>query len=1340
MNKKQMQKWILVLAVMIFVCFIFYKADFFHAEDVNTLENETLGFSNEEDESEENENEYESNENESEEDTEELLELLDNETQDDELNLSVTSNDNNTEINNGNLECDINCNCENGNCEHNCKICEVRKLVVNLPEIDDITDDNYEELYKKVQDIYASYCKLSDNEKQNLDKLLNYGAGEKFKNLFNSFHGKITNVASVTNEAGKISFYNDIFTAWSVAENEKTAIVTLLKNENLEEYLGKEEPRYLAVKKGKNITLELADNVILSGQNGNGVICVEGGTFILNGGNGFVVNDYDPVGAILVQDGIFKLKSGNVIGKGDTSKPDLQKGVDISCSVQIKNGTVYIEGGEIKGNGVGTEGDDIVGLYVQGGDVNINGGYITGSSDSTLGGVGVYVKADNTVSTVNISGGKIEGIGSGTNTYGYGVRMRGNNNITANISGGIIIGKSDNKSGRGIYITTSVVANINGGTIVGYSRNDCGGGVDVYEKSSKAFIYGGVIIGSGNKESYGISSISDVEINGGIITGNGFEIGYGVRAVEGGKIIISGGDVTGKGRTNGCGVYVSSDESNESSAAIKGGVITGISPTSGCGVDVFNGGTADIYNGEIAGSGISSYGVNVSGSDSVVYINGGLIGENNTYRYVIYDDSNETIAVQKESVTYIDTELAYGVKVSENGKININAGKINGSGQIDGYGVYVSGNGAAVVTDGDIAGTGNSNNGYGIMVDGGTTDISGGVFTGEGASKDGYGMRVDGGRVYVGHGTSTPYGGMFIGNGSESGEGYGLYVKGGDVTLCTGVYKGSTRSVYTINPDKADSFTKLLEAAHAAHAYRYVNIPADEVNSTTEGNNIAIPDSIVIPDEWIYNDKLLESDFYKKPVTVMKIPLDIKKPTVEPDKVDYGYSDKEAPVICIEAERLIRDKSKEITYQWYDSKGAIAGATEEKYVPIGLSVGKHFFKCEVICDQYKRESEEVEINVNKKCITATVVIKDKEYDGTTKADIDNIILNGVVAGDDVYLAYEEYDKVEDYSKIEASFETADAGEDISVLVDKSKFKLSGADRDNYYLDINVETAKIKPRELKLTVSVNDKVYDGSDYAEIDKNKTSLIYDEIAKRDKITLDIKDIEGDEDYILRFKNGRVDVDEDIPVELNKDKFQLKNNTGNYSLIFPDDVTADITPVEVDLTVIVKDEEISANEMKKSNNSATIISADFDREKLADCDVDIVDLVDFSNINATFESVELGKHTIKFDSDFYLIDSNGERTDNYILIPNVTAAIYKKDASDPENPAPENPDPEDNNISTSIEEPVKINSILSNNPFTGINDHLLYFTVILVLFGGIILTIYFTGKRKKGKNNSKS
>ena len=1300
MKKRQMQKWILAFAAMILVCFVFYKVDFFHAEDVDTVGNESLGFSDEEDESDEGEEsesgEDEGEKNESgeyEEDIKEIWQSPDDESQDNGLDLFDASSEDGLEMDTMN----------------------------------------------------GSAVSVKDE------------------------HGVV------------IKSCDDIFEAWEIAQSRKSATtVTLMEKKDLQE-------GYLHVKEDNNITLELADNVTLEGQNGQGVILVEGGTFILNGGNGSVINTHDPVGAILVKNGEFILKSGKVVGRGTTDKDKFYG--NLSCGMQIQGGTIYIDGGEIIGEGEGSRGNYIVGLYVQGGIVNINGGYITGKFEDKKHGVGIYVTENDNDETkngiVNISGGKIEGISESKSegVSGYGVCMD-RASVTVNISGGIIIGKSNNYDGKGIFVTGGV-ANISGGTIAGYSESKrrIGSGVDVSE-GSEAFIYGGVIIGSGRYKSCGVSvsgSNSYAEIKGGIITGNDSETDIGVNVGEGGNVIISGGDVTGIGGTNCYGVYVSA-----ANAEIKGGIITGTSNANSYGVSVRSGGTADIYNGEIIGSSNScSYGVNVSGEDgkkSVVNINGGFIGKNNTYHYVAHDDINKIIV--KEG-SYTNARYAYGVKVSKDGVVNINTGEISGSGtdygyginvdggtagisggnitgtgnSFDGYGINVNG-GIADISGGNITGTGNSNNGYGIKVDGGTTDISGGVFTGKGVFKDGYGMRVEGGTVQVIHGTSTPYGGMFIGNGSESGNGYGLNVQGGDVTLCTGVYKGSTYSVYTKKPDEASSFTDLLkDEAGEAHAYRYVDIPADEVSITTERDSIAVPDSIVINGEWIYDndndDKISKFKFREKSVTVMKIPLSIEKPTVELKevplnienptteqkdkvKVEYGYSDK-VPVICIEAKRLIRDESKEITYQWYDSDGPISGATEETYVPIGLDAGNHFFKCEVTCDQYKIESYDVEIEVEKKLITATITIKDKEYDGSNKADIDNIILSGVVGDDDVALAYND-NMIDNYnySEIEASFETDNAGDNISVSVDENRFMLNGEDKDNYFRDIIVKEAKIEPRKLKLTVSVKDKVYDGSCYVDIDKDTFVIDDDSIVAGDVIALAIKEIVDDKDYILEFSDKNVN--EDIPIKLNKNYIQLTNNeNGNYSLIYPYDVTADITPIEVGLTVVVKDEEIGADQTKKSDNSATIIFADFDKEKLAACDVDIVDLADFSNINATFESVELGKHTINFDSDFYLIDSNsGKRTDNYILIPNVMASIYKKGASSIENPVPE-----DNSTSTSTEEPIKINSILSNldkNPFTGINDHLLYFTVILVLFGGTILIIHFTGKRKKGKNNSKS
>lgn len=75
-------------------------------------------------------------------------------------------------------------------------------------------------------------------------------------------------------------------------------------------------------------------------------------------------------------------------------------------------------------------------------------------------------------------------------------------------------------------------------------------------------------------------------------------------------------------------------------------------------------------------------------------------------------------------------------------------------------------------------------------------------------------------------------------------------------------------------------------------------------------------------------------------------------------------------------------------------------------------------------------------------------VRDKAYDGTTRAQIDKMgTLNGVIEGDSVAIG-----------SIELSFAEADAGEQQIVLNDVS---LVGADKDNYIVgEVNVQNASI----------------------------------------------------------------------------------------------------------------------------------------------------------------------------------------------------------------------------------------------------------------------------------------
>ncbi|MCQ4331888.1 YDG domain-containing protein, partial [Stutzerimonas stutzeri] len=105
-------------------------------------------------------------------------------------------------------------------------------------------------------------------------------------------------------------------------------------------------------------------------------------------------------------------------------------------------------------------------------------------------------------------------------------------------------------------------------------------------------------------------------------------------------------------------------------------------------------------------------------------------------------------------------------------------------------------------------------------------------------------------------------------------------------------------------------------------------------------------------------------------------------------------------------------------------------------------------------------------DIEKKALTATADVADKTYDGTTGAQLSNIVLSGIVGGDEGKVGT---------SGSSGSFSDKNAGLDKSVS--GSGIALTGGEADNYSFDTNAQvgTADIGKKTLTATADVADKV-------------------------------------------------------------------------------------------------------------------------------------------------------------------------------------------------------------------------------------------------------------------------
>lgn len=168
-------------------------------------------------------------------------------------------------------------------------------------------------------------------------------------------------------------------------------------------------------------------------------------------------------------------------------------------------------------------------------------------------------------------------------------------------------------------------------------------------------------------------------------------------------------------------------------------------------------------------------------------------------------------------------------------------------------------------------------------------------------------------------------------------------------------------------------------------------------------------------------------------------------------------------------------------------------------------------------------------------ITGTAVESTKEYDGTTAAEITNYgMLSWKGTDDDVSI-----------SGGTAAYADKNAG--INKSVTFTGFALAGGDKDNYNLTAQPASvqASITEKELTVTVTVSDKVYDGTDTAQIASAELEGL----------------IEGDQ---VELTNGTATfastaVGQNIPI--NFTDFSISGaDAGNYTLTQPTGVTANI------------------------------------------------------------------------------------------------------------------------------------------------------------------------------------
>jgi hypothetical protein len=267
-----------------------------------------------------------------------------------------------------------------------------------------------------------------------------------------------------------------------------------------------------------------------------------------------------------------------------------------------------------------------------------------------------------------------------------------------------------------------------------------------------------------------------------------------------------------------------------------------------------------------------------------------------------------------------------------------------------------------------------------------------------------------------------------------------------------------------------------------------------------------------------------------------------------------------------------------------------------------------------------------DLSVIPKEISFTATAADKIYDGNTDVVISDLVLVGVLSGDDV-----------EVDVVTASFNSKDVGENIPVSV---TITLKGSDKDNYtVLQPLVLSADISGFSLILSnISANDKVYDGTTAATL--NVAAHVLAGIVGSDDVSLDATAYSANFDTHLPGVN--------IPVTVTN--LSLSGaDAGNYSLTQPLGLSADITPKELTvINALAQDKEYDGSLL------AVIIGAELSGI------VGIEDVILVNHTSGNFAQSDVGTN-ISVSTSMQL---SGSDKDNYFLTqPLLSADITAKD-----------------------------------------------------------------------------
>lgn len=431
-------------------------------------------------------------------------------------------------------------------CTYVCRICSIEELTAALPETDDVSGDNAEEVQAQLEKILALYTELTEEEQEQADISHCLALQEALELL--AGQGRAKTPALVLDAVT----YLDYDAEGKVSEE---------KNCDAYEQISSET------------TTWSGSNEFNGWYVANGAVTISGRVTVTGDVHLILTN-----GATLVTE------AGITVNKDD------------SLTIYAQPEEEGKDAGSLTATATDNNNAGIGGANKSGGTITINGGTIVASGGNNGAGIGGGRRGDG--GTITINGGEVEATGGSSHAAGIGGGDYGSGGKTT-INGGIVRA-TGGSSGAGIGSGfTNSSAGRSGGeiTINGGEVNATGGGSaagiggGMYASGGNITINGGTVTAAGGRCGAGIgggmyASGGEVTINGGTITatagagdgsGSGAGIGGGAKGA-GGTITIVGGTVQATGGYSpygGSGAHIGGGSSGDAGTVfIGGGTVT----------------------------------------------------------------------------------------------------------------------------------------------------------------------------------------------------------------------------------------------------------------------------------------------------------------------------------------------------------------------------------------------------------------------------------------------------------------------------------------------------------------------------------------------------------------------------------------------------------------------------------------------------------------------------------------------------------------------------------------------------------------------------------------------